>query len=789
MSERFGRYAKYIIQERALPDARDGLKPVQRRILYAMNELRLFHNTAYKKTARIVGEVIGKYHPHGDTSVNDALVRMSQKWKLRYPLIDMHGNNGSIDGDPAAAMRYTEARLTEMSSFLLMDLDKETVDFIANFDDSEIEPAILPGRVPNLLLNGATGIAAGYATNIPPHNILEIIDGLIYQIMNPECKIKDLLNFVKGPDFPTKGTIQGVKGIKEAYTKGKGKIIIRSNFYFEKNNMIIDEIPYDVIKKDLVKKIDDARYNEQSLLIKEVRDETDRNGLRIVVELEKDANHELVRKYLLKNTNLQVSYNINIVTIINQQPKLSNLKDLFSAFIKHQIEIVTRRSKFLLNKFNKRLEIIDGLIKAVSILDKIIKTIRSSNNRQEAIDNLILKYKFSTVQATAIVQLRLYRLTSTDIVKIEQEKGELINKINRLKTILNYPNELNNVIIEQLEEIKNKYADSKRLSQIENKMEEIEIESTETIIEEKVGIWVSRDGYLKCLEKSVALKVSPDNFAHKPQDIFIANFITSNLNKLLLITDQGNYVIIPIHQISRHKAKDIGEHINKIAQLPSAEKIIQCIVINDFDNKDNYKVVTISSEGFYKQTVIKELEATRISKALKIMKLREGDYLVGAQLISDEDTLVIITQSGFIFKHSTIDFANTGPKSLGVKTIKLTDDIVVGAYIYNSHNKYSLTFFNDNNGVKKINLDEIDYNRKLTKGVLSFKKMQRTKVQIKSAFLTNKNTILSLLDKNDTLINFSLEKIRNTSTATGFTNCSLNDISQIVLPKYYKIIR
>ncbi|WP_368486604.1 DNA topoisomerase IV subunit A [Spiroplasma sp. DGKH1] len=782
MEDRFARYAKYIIQERALPDVRDGLKPVQRRILFAMNELRLTFNSSYKKSARIVGEVIGKYHPHGDTSVYDAMVRLSQSWKVRYPLIDMHGNNGSIDGDPAAAMRYTETRLSEIAGFLLQDLDKETVLFAPNFDDSETEPTILPAMFPNLLINGATGIAAGYATNIPPHNLQEVINATIHRIKNPDSKLNVLPKYIKGPDFPTGGIIQGKTGILDAYRTGRGKIIIRSKIENEDNNIVITEIPYEVVKQDLVKKIDDIKYNEPGLNIKEVRDETDRTGLRIVVELAKQANYDTVRKYLLKNTNLQVSYNFNVVAIANKQPKLLGLKELIDYYITHQKEVITNRSKFELAKAQKRAEIVEGLIKAVSILDEIIAIIRHSKDRTDAINNLCAKFKFTQVQAEAIVQLRLYRLTSTDILQLQKEQQELANLIKNLQAILAEETKLLAVIVEQLELIKNKFP-SPRKSVIENDIELIEIEKTETIIEKDVNIWVSRDGYLKALDNSQLAKITADEFNRKPLDLWVANFSANTLDKILLITSKGNYVIIPVYKIKMSKIKDIGEHVNTISELPGEEKIIASYLLDSF-NKPNAAIMIATKNGMIKKVPVLDFEATRISKAMKAINLKADDEVVASQLVKDEPYVSIFTKNGFAVKYKQQEIPSLGLRTSGVKSINLKDDEVVGA---GYGQKENLVFITDHNMVKKIALKELPVSTRPIKGTRLFKPNKKIEQLIKWGFIINKKETLNILHPNDEIEMFNVDKITLQELEAPLETLGIENIDDIAIPKYYNL--
>ncbi|WP_419335268.1 DNA topoisomerase IV subunit A [Spiroplasma endosymbiont of Sarcophaga variegata] len=782
LAERFGRYAKYIIQDRALPDVRDGLKPVQRRILFAMNELRLTFNSSYKKSARIVGEVIGKYHPHGDTSVYDAMVRLSQNWKVRYPLIDMHGNNGSIDGDPAAAMRYTETRLSEISSFLLQDLDKKTVAFAPNFDDSEQEPVVLPALFPNLLVNGSTGIAAGYATNIPPHNLHEIIDATIHFIKKPKSKITELIKYVKGPDFPTGGIIQGKNGILEAYQTGKGKIIIRSKIKNENNALVITEIPYEVVKQDLVKKIDDIKYNEPGLNIKEVRDETDREGLRIVVELGKQANFEIVRKFLLKNTNLQVSYNFNVVGIAKKQPLQLGLKEILTYYVEHQHEVVTNRSQFELARAEKRSEIVAGLIKTISILDAVIATIRHSKDRTDAINNLVAKFVFSKLQAEAIVQLRLYRLTSTDILQLEAEQKELIATIADLKAILSDINKLNYVIIRQLELIKKRFH-SPRRSIIEDEIEAIKIEKTETIIEKNLNIWISRDGYLKALENNQLVKLATEEFKRKPGDLWIADFQANSLDKILLITSKGNYVIIPVYKIKSVRIKDIGEHVNTISELPGEEKIISAFLLNDFNKPEQY-IMLATKNGMIKKTAVKDFEATRISKAIKAINLKGDDEVVASQLVYEHLYVFVTTANGFIVKYKAKEIPALGLRTAGVKSINLRDDTVVGAGYCKED---TLVFITNLNAGKKITIKELPSSTRPVKGTRMFKVNKKVTEVVKWIFLAKQHDTLHMLNQQDEIMLFNTDKLNVHKLERSTDPLGVENIVDILIPQYYNL--
>lgn len=782
----FSRYAKYIIQERALPDVRDGLKPVQRRILYAMNNLNLTFNSSYKKSARIVGEVIGKYHPHGDSSVYDAIVRLSQWWKLHYPLIDMHGNNGSIDGDPAAAMRYTEIKLNEISSFLLQDLEKETVTFTSNFDDSEREPTILPSLFPNLLLNGATGIAAGYATNIPPHNLEEIINATIYKIKHMDCKLNNLTKFIKGPDFPTGGIIQGKKGILEAYKTGKGKIIIRSKIILENNKLIITEIPYEVIKQDLIKKIDNIKFLEPGLNIKNVYDETDRKGLRIVIEIKKQGNIDIIKKYLLKNTNLQITYNFNIVAIANKQPKILSLNKLLEYYIKHQIEILINKSKFELKKTKKHLEIVNGLIKAIKILNKIIFIIRNSKDRNDANNNLCNKLKFSKLQSEAIIQLKMYRLTSFNIKQLMKDKHNLESLIIKLNEILTNKSQMFEIIINQLTLIKNKFK-KPRKSKIEDIIEIIEIEKIKTILTKELNIWISRDGYIKALLNNSLINIKKDKFNKKPHDIWIADFVANSCDKIILITSKGNYVIIPIYKIKISKIKDIGYHVNTISMLSGEEKIITCYLLDNFVKQNKY-IMLITKLGMIKIVDLQEFNAVRINKAIKIMNLRDNDEIINSELFNNQKYILILTKKGFVVKYKYQEIPILKLKTFGVKSINLKNDDIIITAGYCDDNNDIIIFLNDNT-IQQIKSNQLIINKRPSKGTNLFKNHKKNNNWIKWGFIFNKKLpqILYILQFNDEIKKIDINKNNVTSFDNNLFNLNNKNIENIFIKHFFNL--
>ena len=705
-SERFGRYSKYIIQDRALPDARDGMKPVQRRILYAMYRLGMFSNKPYKKSARIVGEVIGKYHPHGDTSVYDAMIRMSQDFKYLLPLIDIHGNNGSIDGDGAAAMRYTEARLSKYAEFLLQDLNKRTVGFVPNFDDEEVEPVVLPAKFPALLANGATGISSGYATNIPPHNIDELITASIYRINHPKCGLDEIMEIIQGPDFPTGGIIQGVEGIKDAYTTGQGKIVVQSKVEIVEgskvNQLVITEIPYEVVKANLVKKMNEMYTQRNVDGIIEIRDETDREGLRIVVDIKKDANPEFIRDFFFKTTDLQINYNFNMVAISNKRPVKMGLIELLDAYIGHQKEVLTNRSNFELTTSKKRLHIVEGLISMVSILDSVIQTIRNSSNKKDAIANLVSLYSFTEEQAEAIVNLQLYRLTNTDIVALQTEQHQLEQNIKTLEEILSSEKALLALIKKELLATLNQLS-TPRKTVIEKDVKELQVEVKKLIPKEDVNIIITNDGYIKRI--SPKFFSNDDERKYKDDDFITHIFSGTTLDVLLLFTNKGNYVYLPVQNIPECRHKDMGQNISILANIDQNERVIFSTIVSDFES-EKY-VLFATKKGLVKRTHIREFVATRYSKALKATKLRENDELVNIDICEGTSAEVItVSAGGYFNRYDSIEISIMAPPSFGVKAMELKgDDELAGAYFVNSKD-YFITL-NNRSGIRKFKPSDV----------------------------------------------------------------------------------
>ncbi|NRD79615.1 DNA topoisomerase IV subunit A [Bacillus sp. BRMEA1] len=741
LGDRFGRYSKYIIQERALPDARDGLKPVQRRILYAMHVEGNTHDKGFRKAAKTVGNVIGNYHPHGDSSVYEAMVRMSQDWKLRNVLIEMHGNNGSVDGDPPAAMRYTEARLSAISAELLRDIEKQTVEFIPNFDDTSKEPTVLPAMFPNLLVNGSTGISAGYATEIPPHQLGEVIDGVIMRMDKPDVSVDELMTVVKGPDFPTGGIIQGIDGIKKAYETGKGKIIIRGKAEIEeirggKQQIVITEIPYEVNKANLVKKMDEYRLDRKVEGISEVRDETDRTGLRIVIELKKDADAEGVLYFLYKNSDLQVAYNFNMVAIHNKRPKQMGLLQLLDAYIEHQKDVVTKRTEFDLNKAKERQHIVEGLMKALSILDEVIATIRASKDKRDAKDNLIAKYAFSELQAEAIVSLQLYRLTNTDITALRNEAEELAKKIEELTSILASEKKLLSVIKKELKEVKKRFNDDRR-SRIEAEIEELKINLEVMVPSEDVIVTVTKQGYVKRTSQRSYAASNGQDLAMKETDRLFAQLEMNTKDVLLLFTSKGNYLYCPVHELPDIRWKDLGQHVANLIPIERDEEIIKAIPVKDFDLAAY--LVFITKNGMVKKTELKLYQAQRYSKPLVGVNVKEDDQVVDVHLTDGTKEVFIVTHLGYSLWFDEEEISIVGIRAAGVKGINLKeDDYVVSGQILASGSKESILIATQRGAVKRMKLSEFEKTSRAKRGVVILRELKANPHRI-MGFVTAKD--------------------------------------------------
>ena len=696
MGERFGRYSKYIIQERALPDIRDGLKPVQRRILYSMNKDGNTFDKGYRKSAKSVGNIMGNFHPHGDSSIYDAMVRMSQDWKNREILVEMHGNNGSMDGDPPAAMRYTEARLSEMAGYLLQDIEKDTVPFAWNFDDTEKEPTVLPAAFPNLLVNGATGISAGYATDIPPHNLAEVIDVVIYMIDHPSAKVDKLMEFLPGPDFPTGAIVQGRDEIKKAYETGKGRVVVRSRTEIEKlkggkEQIVITEIPYEINKAVLVKKIDDVRVNNKVAGIAEVRDESDRDGLRIAIELKKDANTELILNYLFKYTDLQVNYNFNMVAIDNFTPRLVGIVPILTSYIAHRKEIILARSRFDKAKAEKRLHIVEGLIRVISILDEVIALIRASENKADAKENLKVSYDFTEEQAEAIVTLQLYRLTNTDVVVLEEEEAELREKIAMLAAIIGDERTMYNLMKRELRDVKKKFGNP-RLSELQDTANAIEIDTASLIVEEETYVSVTRSGYIKRTSPRSFSASTLEEIGKRDDDRLIFVSPAKTTQHLLIFTSLGNVIYRPVHELSDIRWKEIGEHLSQtISNFDTKEEVIYTELLDSFEEGTYFAATKL---GQIKRVERKEFSPWRTykSKSLKFAKLKNEDDQVIALAPIKLDDVMLVTKNGYALRFNIEEVPVIGAKAAGVKAINLKkDDVLAAAFIANTDSLYLLT--------------------------------------------------------------------------------------------------
>ncbi|WP_136098335.1 DNA topoisomerase IV subunit A [Streptococcus pyogenes] len=726
MGERFGRYSKYIIQERALPDIRDGLKPVQRRILYSMNKDGNTFEKGYRKSAKSVGNIMGNFHPHGDSSIYDAMVRMSQDWKNREILVEMHGNNGSMDGDPPAAMRYTEARLSEIAGYLLQDIEKNTVSFAWNFDDTEKEPTVLPAAFPNLLVNGSSGISAGYATDIPPHNLSEVIDAVVYMIDHPKASLEKLMEFLPGPDFPTGGIIQGADEIKKAYETGKGRVVVRSRTEIEelkggKQQIIVTEIPYEVNKAVLVKKIDDVRVNNKVPGIVEVRDESDRTGLRIAIELKKDADSQTILNYLLKYTDLQVNYNFNMVAIDHFTPRQVGLQKILSSYISHRKDIIIERSKFDKAKAEKRLHIVEGLIRVLSILDEIIALIRSSDNKADAKENLKVSYDFSEEQAEAIVTLQLYRLTNTDIVTLQNEENDLRDLITTLSAIIGDEATMYNVMKRELREVKKKFANP-RLSELQAESQIIEIDTASLIAEEETFVSVTRGGYLKRTSPRSFNASSLEEVGKRDDDELIFVKQAKTTEHLLLFTTLGNVIYRPIHELTDLRWKDIGEHLSQtISNFATEEEILYADIVTSFDQG---LYVAVTQNGFIKRFDRKELSPWRTykSKSTKYVKLKDDkDRVVTLSPVIMED-LLLVTKNGYALRFSSQEVPIQGLKSAGVKGINLkNDDSLASAFAVTSNSFFVLT---QRGSLKRMAVDDIPQTSRANRGLLVLRELK-----------------------------------------------------------------
>ena len=776
MGERFARYSKYIIQDRAIPDVRDGLKPVQRRIIYAMYRDKNTYDKQFKKCANAVGNVLGKYHPHGDSSVYDALIRMSQSWKQNHILVEVDGNNGSIDGDGPAAYRYTECRLSKISEELLKDIDKDTVMMAPNYSDTLLEPTVLPAKFPNLLVNGTNGISAGYATNIPPHNLIEVCDAVIKRIDSPNCHEDSIYEIIKGPDFPTGGIVEGLDGIKSAFKTGRGKLIVTSKSEFQKNKgkdqIVISEIPFEVNKALLVKKIDDIRFEKKLDGIAEVRDESDKDSnIRIVIDLKPGADKELVLNYLLKNTELQTTYNYNMVCIDKRRPRLLGIIPIIDAYIDHQKDVILKRTNFDLAFARKEMHITEGLVKAISILDEVIAVIRASKNKPDAIENLVKRFDFTTEQATAIVMLQLYRLTNTDITVLNEKLENLRKIIEELTGILNDESKLKGVIKDELRRMKKEYG-VPRKTEISETVKEIKIDQTDLITKEDVIIVLTNDGYLKRVPIKSHNSADGET-ALKPGDYVICYKQTNTLNKLCIFTSRGNYLYLPIHEIPSCKWKDLGKHISNFVTISPDDKAVNAFIISE--NVTNPEVTMFTREGMVKRTNLNDFIVSRYSKAYTAMKLKDTDEVVNVCIT--KPNVLIVTKTGYYLNYMASEIPLSGPKAAGVKGINLKDDNVISGICYSEKDEY-IDIFTNQKTAKRVKLSELNMLSRAKRGTTLIKKVKSTNYEIIKAFSTSTKDIIGIKSKDDIYLvkNSDIPIMDKESTGSVILKQTISDV-------------
>lgn len=755
METGFGRYSKEIIQERALPDVRDGLKPVQRRILYCMFISGFKHDKPYRKSARAVGDIMGKFHPHGDSSIYDAMIRMSQDWKMRECLIDIHGNNGSIDGDGPAAMRYTEARLSKIAEEMLISIPKNTVEMTYNFDDEELEPTVLPAAFPNLLVNGSTGISAGYATNIPTHNLSEVIDATVKRIDSPNCKLETIMELLPGPDFPTGGVIEGKNGLVDAYTKGKGKVILKADCEIvtngSKKQIVVHSIPYEVVKEQLIKKITEIKLDKKIEGINDVIDESDNENMaRIVIDLKKEANAELVLNYLLKNTDLQINYNFNMVAIVNRRPRLVGILEILDAFIAHQKEVVTRRTKFDLEHARAQFHILEGLVKAISILDEVIRIIRGSKNKSDAIENLCKEYDFTFEQAKAIVELQLYRLTNTDVVALQEEMEELAKNIKIWEQILNNEEALKYVMKTELKKIKKEYGNTRR-TQIKDEVTEIKLDMADMIPKENVVVVVTNEGYIKRVSAKSYASRGEEETTLKPGDFVTNLYEVTTLDTILVFTNLGNYLYIPVHKIPEAKWKELGKHVNNIVMMASEEQVITSMVMEE----DNKEIITATKNGMVKKSSMKDYIVTRFSKPMAAIKLKDNDEVV--DVFKAKENVVLVSNNGYYVKFNASEIPLTGVKSSGVKGMNLKEGSVASALSYKDAEYIDI--FTNNKTAKRIKASDLEETGRAKRGNALMKKVKSVNYEIIKAMDTEARDIVLL--KSDS----EIKEIKNSEIA------------------------
>ena len=774
MEDRFSRYAKAIIQDRAIPDVRDGLKPVQRRILYGMYNDSNTYDKPTRKSAKTVGSIMGNFHPHGDSSIYDAMVRMSQWWKQNTPYIEMQGNNGSMDGDSAAAMRYTEARLSKISNELLKDIDKNTITWAPNFDDTLMEPTVLPAKFPNLLVNGSTGISAGYATNIPPHNLGEVIDATIKRIDSPNCQLDTILNIIKGPDFPTGGIVEGKDGIRETLTTGRGKVVVRSKVEYVKEKgkeqLIVREIPFDVNKAQLVKRMSELVFDKKIDGVLEIRDESDRHDpVRIVIDLKKGANRDVILNYFYKNSDLQINYNYNMVAIVDRCPMTLGVVGILDAYIKHFESVITKRTEFDLNKAKTRMHVVEGMIKAISILDEVIKTIRSSKNKADAILNLQKEYAFSEIQADYIVTLQLYRLTNSDIQDFIDEYNNLRKIIAGLELILADREKLKDIMKQELKNIKKEYA-TPRKTEIKDEVLDISIDEKSLIKEEDVIVLVTKDGYIKrcSLRSYQSTDMKP---VLKDNDYPIGLFEANTLDTMLIFTNFGNFLFIPVYTIFDTKWKDLGKHVSNLVPLSDNEEIISAILVNDFQK--DIDITLASYNGFIKRTKLEEFKLLRYNKAVSCMKLKDDDYLISA-FISKYNNIFVATKNGYGLWYDISEIPIVGLRTSGVKSINLKNDFVVSVNNFNEVDYISL--ITDKKTGKRMRITEFEKSSRARRGLMILKEIKSNPYHVLKTFTESNNTHLILRSDTIEIIKITeLPILDRYSTGSNITKKNIKD--------------
>jgi len=769
VGDRFGRYSKYIIQDRAIPDVRDGLKPVQRRILYAMYEAGNTPDKPYRKSAKTVGDVMGNYHPHGDSSIYEGMVRMAQPWKMAHPLVDGHGNWGSMDDDPAAAMRYTEARLSKIAMELLRDIEKRTVQFRDNFDNTTKEPAVLPSRYPNLLVNGVSGISSGFATEIPTHNLREVIDACIRVIDDPFANVEDLMAIVRGPDFPTGGIVMGTEGIREAYNTGRGRVYIRARTAIEdlrggKQQIVITEIPYGVVKSKLVTAMETIRLEKKVEGIAEVRDESGRNGLRIVVELKKDADAQGILTYLLKKTDLQVNYNFNMVAIVNKTPKQLGLKEMLVAYVEHQKDVVTRRSRHDLEKAEDRAHVLEGLAKALDILDEVVATIRRSKNRQDAQNNLIAEYGFTERQADAILTLQLYRLTNLEITSIEKELDEMRKLIDHLRGILGSEMKLLGVIKKELREIREQFGIDRR-SEIQDEVEELKVSLEVMVTPEDVLVTLSDEGYIKRTSKlSFTRSGGEIEKTGLKEGDFVRELLEVNtIDSLLLFTSRGQYFVLPVHAIPEYKWKDNGTALVNVVPIAKEDYVVSVIPVKDMQEVGR-TLLFATKKGQVKRSELKDY-ATNRTTAIAAVKLGDGDEVVSVWLDTPASTdILYVTKLGQSIRFSGQEVNTMGRVAAGVRAIALRDGDEVAAALPVRGDEGEVLVLSDLGYGKRTLLADYVVQGRGGKGVATFEFKTGARVKpngkaLMSAFYVREEAGFAAVTKSGKTSGFSSERV------------------------------